>query len=137
MYEIERQLGYNANNISRCCNNKMDTYKGFIWVKKENYFEGYLTKYKSRAKCQSNDKAVLQYDFLGNFIAEHISSSAAGRALGKLTVGTAANGRDPQMYGYIWIYKEDFSNELLLSKLERVKSTQKYKTFIKNLNNID
>lgn len=135
MCEINRQLGYNANNISRCCNNKLDTYKGFIWVKKEDYFEGYLSKYKSRAKCKSNDKTVLQYDFLGNFIAEYISCAAAGKALGKLTVSSAANGRDSHLYGYIWIYKNEYSEDLLKIKLEKIKDTFAYKKFIKTINN--
>lgn len=133
MSEIERQTGYKSNNISRCCNNKLDTYKNYIWVKKEEYFEGYLQKYKSRAKCKSSDKSVLQYDFFGNFIDKYISCAEAGKKLGRKTVNTAANGRDPQLYGYIWIYEEDFSEELLAEKLDKVKNTQKYKSFIKKL----
>lgn len=134
MSEAARELNCNANNISCCCNNKIDTYKGFIWVKEKDYYEGYLQKYKSRAKCTSNDKAVLQYDFSGNFINEYISCSQAGKALGRKTVSTAANGRDAQLYGYIWIYKKDFTEELLEEKLIKAKDTAKYRTFIKKLN---
>jgi group I intron endonuclease len=133
MSEVERELGYKANNISRCCSNKIDSYKSSIWVKKEDYYEGYLQKYKSRAKCKSNDKAVLQYDFLGNFIAEYISCAEAGRALGKKNISSAASGKDPQAHSYIWIYKEDFSEELLKDKLEKVKSCRFYKKIIADL----
>lgn len=133
MSEIERELGYNANNISRCCSNKIDTYKGFIWVKKEDYFDGYLQKYKSRAKCKSNDKTVMQFDFLGNFIAEYISCAEAGKHLKKGSPSTAANGRDPQLHGFIWIYKQDFSEELLREKLERVKTCKIYNKVIKSI----
>ena len=42
---------------------------------------------------------------MGNYISSYISCSEAGRALGRKTVATAAHGRDPQAYGYIWIYK--------------------------------
>lgn len=129
MAEIERQLGYKSNNIGNCCNNLIGSYKGFIWVKKEDYFEGYLQKYKSRAKCKSNDCAVLQYDFSGNFIQEHISSAEAGRFFGGKTVSKAANGKDKQAFGYIWIYKKDFSEELLNHKLQEVTSTNMYKKF--------
>jgi hypothetical protein len=128
-------MDYKSNNISRCCNNKIDTYKGYIWVKKDLYYEGYLQKYKSRAKCNSNDKSVLQYDFLGNFISKYISCAEAGKALGKITVSSAASGRDAQLYGYIWIYETDFSEKLLTEKLEKVKSTKKYKTFMEQINN--
>lgn len=137
MKEIERELKYKSNNISNCCNNKLDSYKGFIWVKKEDYFDGYLEKYKSRAKCASNDKEVLQYDFMGNYINSYISCSEAGRALGRKTVNTAARGRDPQAYGYIWIYKQDYTEDLLKEKLERVKQCKSYSKIIDNLNKLN
>lgn len=137
MAEIERCLKYNSNNISRCCTNKLDTYKGFIWVKKENYYEGYLQEYKSRAKCKSNDKEVLQYDFLGNYINSFISCNEAGRSLNKTSVSTAASGRDAQLYGYIWIYKKDFTEDLLKEKLERVKTCRFYNKIIKELKDKD
>lgn len=101
--------------------------------KKENYYEGYLDEYKSRAKCKSNDKSVLQYNFLGEFIAEYISCSEAGKALNRKTVSTAASGRDPQLYGYIWIYKNEFTEQLLLEKLERVKSCKMYNKILKSI----
>lgn len=130
MSEINRQLGYKTSNLSKCCSNKLDTYKGFIWVRKSDYYDGYLQKFKTRAKCKSNDKAVLQYDVCGHFIAEYISCSAAGKALKKKDVSTAANGRDPQMYGYIWIYKDDFTEALLAEKLEKVKTCRFYNKYL-------
>lgn len=131
MQDASRELGINSNNISRCCSNKIGSYKSFIWVKECDYYDGYLQKYKSRAKCKSNDKAVLQYDFLGNFIAEYISCSEAGKALNKGSVSTAANGRDSQLHGFIWIYKEEFNQDLLNNKLEQVKSCKNYDKIIK------
>ena len=131
MSEIGRQLNYKPNNISKCCSNQIGSYKGYIWVKKEDYYDGYLQNNKNRVKCKSNDKAVLQYDFLGNFIQEYISCSEAGKALNKGSVSSAANGRDPQLHGYIWIYKNDFSNELLLDKLEKVKKCRNYDKIVK------
>lgn len=135
MREIERELGYATSNISRCCSNKIDTYKSSIWVKKENYFEGYLQKYKSRAKCKSSDKEVLQFDFLGNKIAEYISGAEAARVLNinRNTITAAASGRDPQAHGFIWIYKEKFTEDILKDKLEKVKSCRFYKKIVSNL----
>lgn len=133
MQDAARELNINANNISRCCSNKIGSYKGYIWVKTSDYYEGYLLDFKSRCKCKSNDKYVLQYDFLGNFIAEYISCSEAGKALRKGSVSTAANGRDPQLHGYIWIYKNEFTKQLLQEKLERVKSCKNYNKIIKTI----
>lgn len=33
--EVERQLGFSNGNISRCCNGKRETHKGYIWRFKE------------------------------------------------------------------------------------------------------
>ena len=136
MSEISRQLGYNSNNISNCCNNKLIKYKGFIWVRKSDYFEGYLEKYKSRAKCTSSDRSVLQYDFDGNLVNKFISCRQAGDSLGKGSVSTAASGRDSQLHGYIWIYESEFTEELLQDRIERAKSSSKYKQYLKMKENI-
>ena len=133
MSEIERQLGFKTNNISRCCANKIDTYKSFIWVKKDDYYDGYLQEHKSRAKCKSNDKAVLQYTFLGKLISEYMSCAEAGRAIGKKNISSAASGKDPQAHGFIWIYKDEFTEELLKDKLEKVKSCRFYKKIVEEL----
>lgn len=29
--EVQRQLGWNQSHISKCCNGKLKTYKGFLW----------------------------------------------------------------------------------------------------------
>ena len=34
--EVKRQLGFNSNSISECCNGKRNTCRGFIWKYKEN-----------------------------------------------------------------------------------------------------
>ena len=75
----------------------------------------------------------MQYDFLGNFIAEYISCAEAGRVIGKKNISSAASGKDPQAHSYIWIYKDDFSKELLKDKLEKVKSCRFYKKIVSNL----
>ena len=46
--EAARVLSIKPNNISRCCSNKLVTYKDSIWVKKSDYYIGYLEKYKDR-----------------------------------------------------------------------------------------
>ena len=121
MNEVSRELGFKSNNISRCCSNKLDSYKGFIWVKKEDYFEGYLQKYKSRVKCKSNDKVVLQFDLEGNLLNSYISASEASRCLNKKNpsmINKAAAGTERWAYKYIWIYEQDFTEDLLKNKLK-------------------
>lgn len=132
--EIHRQLNINANNISRCCDNKLDTYKGFIWVRKSDYYDGYLEKFKSRVKCKSNDKEVLQFDFSGKFIASYISAAEASRKMNcnSSLINKAASGKERQGKGFIWIYKNLFSDDLLKEKIEVIKLSKIYKDWLKN-----
>lgn len=128
MSEIERQLGYKSNNISRCCSNLLCTYKGYIWVKELDYFEGYLEKFKSRVNCKSNDKMVLQYSFIGELLAEWVSAAEASRHIGcdGSTISGAAKGKFPHGKGFIWIYKSEYTNELLQDKLSKIKGCKTY-----------
>lgn len=134
MAEITRQLGYKANNVCRCCDNLIGSYMGYIWVRKDDYYEGYIQKYKSRVKCKSNDKEVLQYTFLGDYVASYISCAEAKRILKMgYSPSGAASGTDFSAGGYIWIYKKDFTEDLLKEKLELVKSSRNYKKIVSNL----
>lgn len=129
--EVSRELGYLSNNIGKVCNRLGNSAYGYIWVKKEEYYEGYLQKYHHRAKCKSNDRSVLQYDFAGNFIKEYISASEAGKALGGKTVAGAANGKEKQSHGFLWIYKDELSDEKIKEKIENAKNCNLYKKFMK------
>ena len=129
--EVSRELGYLSNNIGKVCNKLSDSAYGYIWVKKEDYYEGYLEKYHSRAKCKSNDRAVLQYDFSGNFIKEYISAAEAGKALGGKTVAGAANGKEKQSHGYLWIYKNELSEDKIKEKIEKARNCNLYKKYCK------
>ena len=81
--EVERQLGYKSSNISRCCSNNIKTYKNYIWVRKRDYYEGYLQEHKSNCKHSACEKPVLQFDFLGNLISRYNNCVEAQIALHK------------------------------------------------------
>lgn len=126
--EIARQLGFKTSNISNCCNNKIYSVKGFIFVKEKDFTETYIKDRKQLFNLPN--KEVLQFDFLGNFIKEYNSCKDAGESLGKGSVSKAASGVNPQAHGYIWIYKENFSEELLKEKLESVKYCRFYQKIV-------
>lgn len=146
MQEIEREHGYKSNNISRCCSGELKTYYNYIWIKKENYKEGCLNDRLERinimktsiSKYAVNNKFVLQYDFLGNFIKKHPSASDAAREFkcDSSTISGAANGKFKHGKSYIWIYEKDFNEELLKDKIELVKDAKNYNTIIQNLKTI-
>lgn len=73
--------------------------------------------------------------FFGNKLNEYFSAKEASVNIkegGHSMISKAASGKNPQAFGYIWIYKELYSEELLKEKLENIKTTKKYKSFIKN-----
>lgn len=126
--EAERQTTIKACNISQCCNNKADSAGGFIWIWSDKYFDGYIEKYKSRASCKSNDKAVLQYDFNGNFIKKYCSAAEAGREINGKDCGAvakAASGGSKSAYNYIYIYECNFAEDLLKEKVTAIKKIKK------------
>lgn len=72
---------------------------------------------------------------MGNFIEEYISGAIAAKKYNcdGSTITGAAKGKFPQGKGYIWIYKDDFSEDLLRDKLEKVKSCKSYNRIVKGL----
>lgn len=145
MKEIERECGYKSNNISRCCDGLIKTYYNYIWIKKENYTEGCLDDRLERinimktsiSKHAVNNKFVLQYDFLGNFIKKHPSAADAAREFkcDSSTIAGAANGKFNHGKSFIWIYEKDFTDELIKEKLQIVKQAKNYNKIIKELTN--
>lgn len=131
--EIERQLGYKSSNVSNCCNNKIYSVHNFIFVKKETYTPTYIEDRKQLFKLAY--KEVLQYDFLGNFIKEHNSSKEAATEFNcsVSSIQKAASGSLPQAKSYIWIYKKDYTEELLQNKLQQVKYCKDYNKIIEQI----
>jgi group I intron endonuclease len=136
MKEAERQLNCNSNNISRCCSGEISTYLGYIWIKKSE-FEDELLELKTKKALETKYKNhLLQYDFLGHFIKEWESSSDAAEFIkcDRSTITNAASGKSVQGKGYIWVYKNNFSEELLKEKVEQVKSYRSYNRILREQN---
>lgn len=68
-------------------------------------------------------KPVLQFSLEGNFINQFTSISEAGRILNYsgATISNAATGTVLSANKYLWIYKDNFSKELLQEKIETYK----------------
>lgn len=131
--EITRQLGYKSSNISNCCNNKVYSVHNFIFVKKSDYNPTYIEDRKQLFKLAS--KEVLQYNFLGNFIKEYNSAKEASEefSCSSSTISKAASGDLPQAKNYIWVYKKEFTEELLQEKLQQVKYCRSYNKVIEQI----
>jgi group I intron endonuclease len=143
MAEISRQLGYNDNNISRCCSGQLQTYMNFIWIKSCDFSEEKLESYRNRineiknngSKYAVKSKKVLQYDFIGNFIKSWTSCAIAAKDFkcdGSLISG-AASGKFTHGKNFIWIYEKDFTLDILKNKLECVKFSKNYSKVIEDI----
>lgn len=61
MHEVERQLGYDSKEISyfMYTSKRKSSYKGYLWIKKSQYFDGVFKNYVPR------QQKVYCYDILG------------------------------------------------------------------------
>lgn len=118
------------------------TFYNSIWIRERDNTPEFLEKFKSRVnqlKLLKSSKAVsckwiLQFDFLGNQINKFPSARYAASQINadESMISGAANGKHKQAKGFIWIYENDFSEDLLKRKIENCKNSLFYKKFIKN-----
>ncbi len=132
LQEVARQYGVKQITSEKIGDNK--TYKNTILIDKCNYSLTYLESHYSNCKRASNDKMVYRFDFDGNKIGEFISTSEAGRQLNcdPSGISYAARGKTMTCIDSIWIYKEDFTKELLDIKLNEFKNSRSYKRYLKS-----
>ena len=131
--EITRQLGIPGSNLCNCCNNKTYSVRGYVFIYKDNYTDTYIEDRKDLFKL--SNKEVLQYDFLGNYITEYRSTKEASLEVdcSPTSISKAASGKAPQAKNYIWIYKKEFTEELLQEKLQQVKYCRSYNKIIEKI----
>ena len=116
------------------------TFYNSIWIQEKDNTPEFLNKFKSRAeqlKILKSPRSVgckwiLQFDFLGKLISKYPSARYASQQIGadESIISGAANGKNKQAKGFIWIYEKDYSDELLQNKLELCKNSIFYKKFI-------
>lgn len=99
--EVERQLGFFATHIARCCRGVRPTAHGFVW------------KYKPIDNTEKPNpkeicKPVIQKDSGGTVLNVFQSGQEAKRFIGVHSAAhiyDCCNGNRKSAYGYIWQYK--------------------------------
>ena len=88
------------------------------------------------AKRLSNDKSILQFTLKGEFIQEFISASAAAKSINynSSAVSGAANGKFKACGPYIFIYKSEFSEDLLKDKIMKIQNYKPKSPYKKCIN---
>lgn len=107
--------GANDCNISMCCNNKIKSHKGFIWMFKEDFNEENVKrKIKNYNESDKTEKSVVQIDLNNNIIAIYKNGVEAARAVNKKDsspISRCCKGKQQTAYGYKWMYEKDLKNK--------------------------
>lgn len=105
--EVERQLGYFAAAISRCCLEKQKTAYNFIWSYKMLTKEELKKIIKEIENNPTAAKKVYQYDLNGNLIKIWSSTMEIERQLGykSQNINDCCLGKTKQSHGFFWSYE--------------------------------
>lgn len=141
IWESNTEIRQNYGSQIEFEENKFTFYNS-IWIRERDNTPEFLEKFKSRVnqlKLLKTPKAVsckwiLQFDFLGNQVNKFPSAKYAASQINAdaSMISGAANGKHKQAKGFIWIYENDFSEDLLKQKIENCKNSIFYKEFTKN-----
>lgn len=100
--EAARKTGYASQNISACCNGKIQQLHGYFW----SFDKDYIGKKERRKDC----KSVYQYDLDGNLIKKWNSLADIEDELGyssnNISHCCLKDKYVPSAYGYIWSYEQ-------------------------------
>ena len=127
MHEVERQLGFSNKQISyfMYSDKRKSSYKGYLWIKKSDYFFDVFKNYQSR------DKIVFVFDFNGNFIKEFPSVNKASKELNLdlSNICNCCNGINLTVGKYIILYDKNIQ-----FRLEQIKNNSRIFNKILNKN---
>lgn len=95
---------------------------GYLWFYKESFTEEKLKEKillseKSSNKRDYASKEVFQFSLSGEFIKEYKSAVEASNIVRSTALSSTVSGRIKSAGGFIWIYKKEFSEDVLRSKV--------------------
>jgi hypothetical protein len=86
-------------------------------------FKNKLSKQRKGKKPINIEKPIIQFDLNGNFIKEWESYIQAYNVFKNQGISKAARGEHLQALGYIWCYKKDYTPDLVLDKINKIKNS--------------
>ena len=92
-------------NIVACCAGKISSAYGYVWRYKAS--DDYPLKIVVSKNWHISNRPIIQYDKLGNFIAEFKSATIASKitSIGRKAITNCLGGRSSSAGGYVWKYK--------------------------------
>ncbi len=120
IYQIEEELGYSNSEISSCCKGKLKSAKGYLWT----YADVTQDEVNKRLTDKSiqkkpSTKIICQYSKDGTFIKEWANCVLAERELGISNIGACCKGEYHTSGGYIWLYENDVSEEVIFERVKK------------------
>lgn len=121
---ICNQLGdekgsFQKNSVARCARGERNSYRGYIWIYKEDYSSELLEKRVGLVKNRFNSikKAVVCLDAEGNYINRYdsITEGAIDMFVDRVSLNKhlQRNKNHNTCVGYIWSYEEDYNRRVI------------------------
>lgn len=115
-WEASQQTGISQSAIAGALsqNKQKKTAGGFIWIKSDKYYEpSFLLNLDNNIRKYANNhqKAVVQLNKNGEYIARFDSCASAQRAIDKTgkVINACCRGDVMTAYGYIWVYESEYN----------------------------
>lgn len=108
--ECASRLNINRSGISQSCNNKLKTYKGYIFLFKEGFNEDVLNDRVKSLSSHGLSRSVIQLSLDGSVISEYKSVKDGADAIdGRADkISACCRGERKTHKGFKWIYKDEY-----------------------------
>ena len=110
---------FHKNSVARCARGERNTYRGYIWIYKEDYS---LALLKDRVKLvksrfDSIKKPVVCLDVNGNYINRYdsVTDGAYEMFVDRISLNNHLQRKKKHntCVGYIWMYEEDYNRKVI------------------------
>lgn len=109
---VNEDNSLNIKGISRCCNGERKSYKGYLWIFKDNYNKNYNYEYDSKSSGKS--KLILAFDKNMKLIGEYKSHKEVAETFGysRSSLQNHLTGKANKIKNHIFIYKEKYKDKV-------------------------
>lgn len=110
---------FQKNSVARCARGERNSYRGYIWIYKEDYSLELLEERVGLVKNRFNSikKAVVCLDTEGNYINRYdsVTEGAMGMFVDRICLNKHLQRKKKHntCAGYIWMYEEDYNRRAM------------------------
>lgn len=110
--DAEKETNISNSAINNCCHRIIKTAGKFIWRYEDDLLTDEDLKWCNETGYEKHQKAVIQYDLLGNFIKVYPSATIAKKEAGidNSDIGKCCKGKQQSAKGFIWRYASEIED---------------------------